>query len=885
MAVRSDARQWVRKLDGDMHIVPEQPQRRYYPEGLAHLVEAFDLARNPPLGGTKQARACGSHWAASKTAVSPGAMIETASPVHEADGDQSAPRLNHVLYNVVPACLTDAANRFFDSQNVQKFDPSMTLDFTKIYLFHVEAGMRIYELYSRLDGDDALVPDSLANAVRKRGSQSDYSGPWALETMGGAGGQTIAGVVSTATHGGDQDYGAIGDAVLAVHLIDATGQHHWIERPTPRPTASPLQLVDPSLLEQVHPGIRYHSDNELLNAVIVSCGRMGLIYSLVLRVVRQYALKQWCERRQWNDIKVLLANPSDPVFTQNRFVRIDVNAYGSLWDPSTYQCYIITRTLKPLSDAGIPPLGRAERSGANAGKASTLGKSEDGWLSNPCASDNWIRLVLGRIRHSFVEIRDDAIKVWLVASAAIAFPLTPPPLKIAAIAVQASATGTIVFMEGLILWVTLVIELIESETYTFGDALAVVANYCALNDLFWLFRAIYEYTSDLEHEIYSKNTPAISYATMDEHDYRNVGCVAPGDTIEFFLDADSPQLPAFIDNALSRIRDLEFGALGGAPQAFGGYISLRFMSPSDGLIAMQRWKRTCSIEIAGLSRIPGTESYLRTLEEDSRKFGAILHWGQRNNWTQSEVEQHYIPAGPNGELFKWRKALSDLTDHGRFDLFSTAFSKLKGLEITTPITQDFWIAPTDACADEPVTVTWNAISNPPETVAFVVHTPEGGAPERIALGGLSGTRQITIGPGRSEAKLVLERELNRNVYIDERRIKLKGYATGDFINFVMVAEPRIIDGINRWTVEINLYSQFISDTLRVIEIKASFGAVAAWRMRNLEAGDIAFTISTGIQSLPSKPLYNTNWLFFSENQVSGGIAPTMQVRFTIDCQQ
>ena len=81
--------------------------------------------------------------------------------------------------------------------------------------------MRVYDLYSLLDKDDVVNDSSLAFKMKHEQAVGDYSGPWALETMGNAGGQTIGGVLSTATHGGDVNYGPLADSVVAVHLVDA----------------------------------------------------------------------------------------------------------------------------------------------------------------------------------------------------------------------------------------------------------------------------------------------------------------------------------------------------------------------------------------------------------------------------------------------------------------------------------------------------------------------------------------------------------------------------------------------------------------------------------------------------------------------------------------
>ena len=119
------------------------------------------------------------------------------------------------------------------------------------------------------------------------------------------------------------------------------------------------------------------------------------------------------------------------------------------------------------------------------------------------------------------------------------------------------------------------------------------------------------------------------------------------------------------------------------------------------------------------------------MEEDAKNFGAILHWGQRNGWGMKEIENRYSPNAPFGPLFKWRNALSVLSDHGRYAAFSTQFTKLKGLEITTPIIQSFAAVPTEGCSDEKTTVTWEARSNPPETQAFLVKTMADGTTSRI----------------------------------------------------------------------------------------------------------------------------------------------------------
>jgi hypothetical protein len=110
-----------------MFVVPEQPVDRLYPKDLDEVLQCVQLAVNPPLGAPPHARAIGSHWALSKTGVTNGFMIETSTPVHEPGGDQDH-RLNKVLYDVIPECLTPRAFRFFLDQIVPTFDPSVPAD-------------------------------------------------------------------------------------------------------------------------------------------------------------------------------------------------------------------------------------------------------------------------------------------------------------------------------------------------------------------------------------------------------------------------------------------------------------------------------------------------------------------------------------------------------------------------------------------------------------------------------------------------------------------------------------------------------------------------------------------------------------------------------------
>jgi hypothetical protein len=87
---------------------------------------------------------------------------------------------------------------------------------------------------------------------------------------------------------------------------------------------------------------------------------------------------------------------------------------------------------------------------------------------------------------------------------------------------------------------------------------------------------------------------AVSYAAHDGWDYLDHSCNVDVDSIEVFFDASDPMLVVFVDALLTFEIDQE-----NRGQAFAGYISLRFMGKTGALLGMQRFDRTCSVEVSG----------------------------------------------------------------------------------------------------------------------------------------------------------------------------------------------------------------------------------------------------------------------------------------------
>lgn len=103
-----------------------------------------------------------------------------------------------------------------------------------------------------------------------------------LPTSGASNGQTIAGAVSTGTHGSAIDVGSVADYVVAIHLVVSPTRHVWLERDS-NPVVRDSRLPDPLGAEVIR-------DDAIFNACLVSFGSFGLIHGLVLEVSDKYFL-------------------------------------------------------------------------------------------------------------------------------------------------------------------------------------------------------------------------------------------------------------------------------------------------------------------------------------------------------------------------------------------------------------------------------------------------------------------------------------------------------------------------------------------------------------------------------------------------------------------
>jgi len=103
-----------------------------------------------------------------------------------------------------------------------------------------------------------------------------------LKTTGASNGQTIAGAVSTGTHGAAVDIGAMQDNVVCLHIITGPDKHVMLERKS-------CPVVTPSLAKKL--GAELIRDDDLFYAALISFGSFGIIHALIVETEPLYLLE------------------------------------------------------------------------------------------------------------------------------------------------------------------------------------------------------------------------------------------------------------------------------------------------------------------------------------------------------------------------------------------------------------------------------------------------------------------------------------------------------------------------------------------------------------------------------------------------------------------
>lgn len=663
-------------------------------------------------------KAAGSHWSLSTSTLSDGEFVETHWP-----GTASVPR-NTGLAAVDMLKLVSADMFQFMLDHPPRRPDQLETDPTRpdgiegLFFVHLKAGTRIYEAYSLLDRS----PDVMTDLARELNAHLDggpdtnaYDGPWGFETMGGAGGQTVFGALTTGTHGGDYFQKPISDAVLAMHLVTEGGAHYWIE---PEHNGLDFPLTDDGRLIDHYAGLVADApfeiirDDDIFQSVVVGVGRFGAVASLVLRVVPQYCLHEHRRLDRWSRVKgLLMAGNTHHVFDRvhfagsaseqaldmetftgrfghprrlrNRFLQIAVNLPPGAGGDRL--CGVTQRWFYPPSgpEARDPDgelRGRRERgSEQTAGRSGAYEPPEDDskaggnttFISRACSSGNF---VAGLFREAAEEleqiVHDGAVPAAGIAVGALGIGAGAVALAIAGLCAALAAAA--------LLLKELADEIEASGDVSLADVVdkgvRVITGSPAIprEVAIMIIRGIYDLLFRSQQS--NRDYVALSYAVMDAHDYLDRSCFGNAESIEVFFDAARPDLYcAYVDAILS------FEAFQQEQRGLFsiGYVSLRYVLGSDALIAPSRFPETVVIEVAALREAAGSVDFVMNAARVAQRpiFNATFHWGQMNPLVRGEVEAHY-----GGRLDRWRDALRRMTEDGAREGFSSDFTRRTGLE-------------------------------------------------------------------------------------------------------------------------------------------------------------------------------------------------------------
>jgi hypothetical protein len=151
-------------------------------------------------------------------------------------------------------------------------------------LYHAEAGISLFKLNTNLQ-EDGL----------------------AMFSLGGSQGQTLAGAISTSTHGSNLDQPPLPGLVQAIHLVTTGGREVWIESASEPLTANDDALRDALRSELDVAGIEIIRDDSLLRAARVTVGRFGVIYSYVIKVTALFRFSEFTQELSVSSVSDALA--------------------------------------------------------------------------------------------------------------------------------------------------------------------------------------------------------------------------------------------------------------------------------------------------------------------------------------------------------------------------------------------------------------------------------------------------------------------------------------------------------------------------------------------------------------------------------------------------
>ncbi len=200
--------------------------------------------------------------------------------------------------------------------DLKKMDALLPLDrnsinekYNNVNLVHVEGGMSVQKFNKRMEHQSLCV-----------------------KNMGGLDDQTLAGAISTGTHGTGIDLPSFPGMVRSILIVSHGGKCLRIE---PKDG-----LTNPDKHSET--GVELIQDDQFFNSSLVSLGCFGIIYSFILEMEDMYYLEETKKLYQWSEVKPRLADRSlfhEADGTPIRGVMVQVNPYKN--EDKDHTCIVV----------------------------------------------------------------------------------------------------------------------------------------------------------------------------------------------------------------------------------------------------------------------------------------------------------------------------------------------------------------------------------------------------------------------------------------------------------------------------------------------------------------------------------------------------------------
>jgi L-gulono-1,4-lactone dehydrogenase len=228
---------------------------------------------------------------------SPHSLQELVELVQRAEQEGTTVRAVGAGHAWSDAALTDGYLVLTDGIGgvVRLDDGTLRRPAEELSLARVLGGTHLYALNKALDADGLALPQ-----------------------MGGYDEQTIAGVVSTSTHGSGLSWGPFPDLVHSLELVVAGGEVVRVER-ADGPT-------DPAKFGSVYgDGRRLIQDDDTFDAAVCGVGCMGIVYAVVIEVREKFWLNEVRTLSTWEATRDTLTE--DGVLGEGDHYELFLNPY------------------------------------------------------------------------------------------------------------------------------------------------------------------------------------------------------------------------------------------------------------------------------------------------------------------------------------------------------------------------------------------------------------------------------------------------------------------------------------------------------------------------------------------------------------------------------